>query len=311
MNILVRFFFVIVLGLSSTICFAGGKEEYTWLSNDLMVPFVVNFNDSSALTRLMSIKLIKYQKENLKRQLNRAEALSIMETTLLNREKPFDDDKRNSLMKDIRKCGKQAGGASGLATVVHMSWQNKASNCNEYAKSVMIALEFAQMNSIASGNGPIFKTAVVVGTYEEIYSYTSGLEIALNDHTFVLVEGLSGAMFAIDPWIWQVVKLDNFAKLSSIDPQITDLEKASSKSINLNLELNQIFSRQNGGYYDVIYVNSDTKWQLERKFSQNILNNVHTRNEDMRNLYDNVLMPKFHWAKTYDQLFPAKTTPSQ
>ena len=52
MKNLVKLFFISAIFFSTSVCFAGVREEWLELNSDLLVPFICNFNDSSSAKKI-------------------------------------------------------------------------------------------------------------------------------------------------------------------------------------------------------------------------------------------------------------------
>lgn len=256
-----RFTYIAILMISSSMCFAGQKEEYDELRYNVLEPITAHFGDSSSLTKLISSEMIEMQKSGWKIKNPKATSIDMrnearaavrtkiggarfdeMDKTIPGfckqyTERPFHGSKQE-WVKDV------------LATVISVAWDYKVANCEAYIRIVLLALNFNRLNN-AQLYSSLFKEAAVVKAKPP------------SDHYFVLVEGKSGTMFAVDPWIGQVTILDGVTKLSAItaNPLIKDYPP---KTLN---KLNKLFesSDDNGvAYYDEIYVGKTTQWILRR-----------------------------------------------
>jgi hypothetical protein len=295
----IKLFFIVMLILSACVCFAGPVEEWLWLHDEILVPIQSNFNDSSSSTKLISMELIRMQKEDgvIINEDNIKQMLSLAIENLKNKKKWDPKHFMGNIRNVCGVCNHGQTEAECAADILQTAWQNKISNCGEYADLVMIALEFNRMNYMKNeGKSFIFRNAVYVKAYT-----------GTGDHELVLVEGISGAMFAVDPWIWKVEKLDNFPKLSEI--------KYVNLNDSANQKLNSLFGELYNGkkYYDVKYVNESTMWVLHRERSQDTQRYVSNYDPGMKVFYETPRSdgrPKFRsWTTKYDELVPKLPTP--
>jgi hypothetical protein len=293
---------------SASVCFANALQEELELNSEILVPIINNFNNSSSFTRLVSLELIEMQRSNkIMVDPNKRDIQLYQKAAQQVRSNPSLRGAVEGVLSNCRVClpGQTAGGC--FADAHQYYWTQKASSCAEYAELVMIAFEFNLMNYVALGKAQEwpFKEAVFVKTSPDT-----------GDHGFVLVEGVSGAVFAIDPWIWRVVRLYNFPKLSDIKGVFVNLADVD-KTINLNQILNSLFASPYKGkvLYDGWYVYKNTEWILDRYSFQKIQNYAHEYNPYMKIFYDTPKsdnLPKFRrWTKKYDELVSKPATPDE
>lgn len=280
MNNVVRLFSIIIFILLIPTCLANAiEDEERELNLTLLRPIIDHFSESNSYSKIMSNKILEHEIAT-KTQLNRAQ-VAILKKQIL-KEHPFTDDTLRCIHKTVHRIkGKTL--SEEIAKSYLNVWLMKSVKCSDYAELVLIAFEFNRMNNIIIGRPLHFKTAVLI-----IANTDTG------DHSFVLVEGNSGAVFAVDPWARRVTRLyPNFIKLSNIADKIYKLGD------NDNYQLNLLFGQP---YYDVRYVNYDTKWLLKEEHSQLIRDISLKRNDYMQILYE-TLQPSFpQWELGYKPL---------
>lgn len=302
MKILAKIVFASVLLVLNSVCFADALEEELELNSDILVPIICHFNDSSSLTKCVSTKLIDQQKKD-KMLLNRFEVLSIYSNVAASLK---DYGVKLDAIREASACPKGDKNqltASGLANSLKLAWELKVSNCGEYSLLVMIIFEFNRMNNYLLGKPLNFKEAMFVTTKGKT-----------GDHVFVLIEGLSGTMFAVDPWIWKVTKLEpSFMKLPDIHKGNHSLDTIDIPA-QLNQKINQLYGSNSKAstYYDMIYLQANTKWNLDITRSKKIYDLIHEQNKEMKELYDTLRFSdrlRFpQWVMEYDELFPDHQT---
>lgn len=216
--------------------------------------------------------------------------------------KRLGDERMKEIKREDERCLKYGekffDSSDALATCLSSSWGYKVANCNFYSRMVMTAFAFNLRNHWVQRKQFLFKEAVMVVN-----------KTGTGDHVFVLVEGNSGAMFVVDPWIRQVIQLEDVIKLSAFarHPLIVPYPDAKA--------LNSLFSVSYQGtvYYDETYVNENTKWILRRNDSQAIERFVNTYydstskkdNElNMRDIYTYLRGYFPGWQLEYEELFP-------
>jgi len=178
-----------------------------------------------------------------------------------------------------------------------LAWQLKVSNCLEYSNLAMLAFEFNKMNNILLGKPLNFKEALFINTMNNT-----------GDHIFVLIEGKSGTIFALDPWSRTVVELDPaFINLFSIKPDSDNMIQIPE---TLNKKLNLLYKDT---YYDVLHVREATKWYLDVGYSKKVQGFAHENNNDIKDFYNALRpvgdRPKFpQWILDYDELLPEQHT---
>jgi hypothetical protein len=267
---------VTALVFINTLCFAEAKEEDNELNYAILGPIITHFTDASSYTRQMSKEIIKYQTSNkIKLDLKGTMALG----DELAKKAPFNDDKYKCIRDKIDSM--EETNSTLIAKRYLTAWTYKVEQCVGYANLALIAFEFNRMNSIVNSDKSfLFKYAVLVKAKKN------------GDHRLLLVEGNSGTMFAVDPWIREVRQLYNFTKLSDAKPLNTDDYK----------QLNSLYGVVADGviYYDVFYVDGNTEWELRPTTSKNILDNMQTFDFEMENLYNTLYFPR--WTTKYAKL---------
>jgi hypothetical protein len=312
MKNLFRLFFIFAVFVSS-VCFAGEREEKANLEKNILLPIMNHYGKLASSSKLHSLELIKYHKEN-KKQTNYD---SYPFLPICSDPNYRDLSRKICIVQSMWKTCPILGVVTtkGFVEKTLYSWNQKVSNCGEYADLVMIAFEFYYMNnSIKVPNPQLFKRAAVIHTREN------------GDHRAVLVEGFSGAVFLLDPWSEQVEKVQSFPRLDKIPelanaslrkavPNMTvyDREKIYPlgentfmiDSVDLNTQLNILFRDKETGYYDGWYVEENTTWELDMAATEILRSFVRVKSGEMENLY-NTLKPSFpEWISDYNSLFPA------
>ncbi|MCC2624323.1 MAG: hypothetical protein K0R14_196 [Burkholderiales bacterium] len=269
MKNLVKLIFIATLVFSSSVCLAGKVEEMNELKNNILEPIITHFSDSSSMSRLTSLKLIEMQKADGKFQNLDTNALTHKRTIAMEKVyKEIGKDQYERLAKVAIFCKKytdrpftgtpEESTKDFLLTFVSVAWQNNFASCNIYARTVLLAIAFNNLNNVKQGKSLLFREAAAVQT-----------ESGFGDHSFVVVEGMSGTMYAIDPWIREVKILYGAKKLSDI-PFIPPFIYSFTDD-NQNKILNKLFrvegEDKNTWYYDEVYVREDTKWRLRRDMS--------------------------------------------
>jgi hypothetical protein len=244
---------VVVLSFISILCFADAAEEERELNEAVLQPIINHFPEDSSHTRVMSKMLIKYEMDkNI--QLEPAAAKEKANEFAAN--PPFNDfdySCAREAMQDI-----DTRGIAGFAAKWGLAWHMGIIQCDGYARLALITFYFNMMNYRANNEKPIFKKAALVGTVR-----------GSGDHIFMLAQGDSGTMFAVDPWIRVVKKLPNsFVKLSNVG-----LFTPKELSPDENKLLTGLFGMAdlNGKvYFDGKYVNVNTMWVLEVSLANKI-----------------------------------------
>lgn len=303
MKNLVRLVLCLVLVFSASVCFAGVKEdaEELELNSEILNPINSNFGESASLSRLLSIKLIEMKKK-------RGEARDSDEedSRLDEAESAIESELGLTRVSEMHKitdvCEKYAvsvfdphidNAVGSFAISLSLSWHKKIANCNTYTNLVMFAFEFNQMNNTLLGKDSRFEEAVIAETNVD------------GNHILVLVQGKSGAMFVVDPWIQQVIKLKNVIKLSEVDHSRPTPPYLSSFS------LSSLFGQRYNDkvYYAEIFVDRNTEWNLNLKSTKTIQDFAHINNSDMKSFYESLdggkPSRKFPvWQLGYDKLVP-------
>jgi hypothetical protein len=312
---------VVAILLSTSICYAGKEEdaaaEEAQLNSEILAPITNHFSDSDSYSRLYSLALIKLQQDkygkirDATRKTITDEATEMVDTEL---SKDCEKSKlcsqfenRKNEMKYVENmCGKyyyvaNEGSMDAFTSSLSLAWGHNIVTCNFYTRMVLTAFFFNQMNNLRQGKPWLFKKAEAVRTAPKT-----------GEHVFVLIEGKSGAMFAVDPWIRKVVRLNGVTRLSKIP-----YEAHEDYPYENSEELNILFAHLHKGiaYYDEKYVSQKTKWTIEVGLSDQINGFVHLQDNGpqrkgilrMRDLYM-YLYPKFpSWNLGYDELFPTGT----
>lgn len=326
----IKLIFIIVLVFLTSICFAGQVEEYNELKDNVLEPITAHFSDSSSLSRLISIKMIEMQKMNGKVVDPTHIKLMIMKDRARSEVREEVGSKRFEEMDKIIPLfcqkyskrtftGLQPDFAKDLlTTLVSVAWDYNVANCEAQMRIVLIALDFNRLNYAVRGQKWLFKEAAVVKAKPP------------GDHYFVLVQGLSDTMFAVDPWSRKVTILEDTAtKLSAIsaDPLINDYPDPQKK-------LNKLFEASDDKgikYYDEIYVRENTEWILRRDVTIGYEQFVNTfdpapkratasdkaidiqeikdKNLHMEDLYNHLEFPS--WQVEYKQLFIKTNVPKR
>jgi hypothetical protein len=240
----IKLLFIFVVAFSSALCFADAKEEEAELNVAILDPIINHFPEDSSYTRRMSKALIKWEIDN-NIQLKPAAAKNKAQE--LSKTSPFNNTDYSCAWSAMDKI--DIYDVDGFAAKYLSAWHMGIIQCSGYAHLALITFYFNMMNYTIQNKKQIFKKAALVGTTK-----SSG------NHIFMLVEGDSGTMFAVDPWIREVKKLSGFTKLSDFSWGVVYLKP------NDNILLRRLFgvADQNGKlYFDEIYVNENTDWYLE------------------------------------------------
>jgi hypothetical protein len=250
----IRLLFILILAFSSALCFADAKEEEAELNVAILDPIINHFPEDSSYTRMKSKAILKYEK-NKKIQFNKKEAYDYIKEKERSGELTSRDSDYDCLWDTLDEI--DSTNSDGFAARWGTSWHMNVIQCSGYANLALITFYFNMMNYKIRGEQPMFNGAVFVGARGDT-----------GNHVFILVEGVSGTIFAVDPWIRKVIRLDGFIKLSPLlsNPQgaVYDLKDP------YNGLLNHLFSEEGDNgirYYDALYVNAGTKWFLGVKQS--------------------------------------------
>lgn len=303
MRKLIKAFYILILILNATLCFAGADEEEDRLNSVVLAPILKNYTISSSIEGLRHLYIKKAQIAK-GRQFSADELDEFLK--VLAKKPPFNDYKLKCAYEDMRGKWRRdlehgdsdhenssddeypASAAEIFSENLRMSWNNKMANCGEYAYLVVIILEFNRMNIIRSKMHRFFEKVVLVHSVR-----------GTGDHVFVLVKGVSGIIFAVDPWLRKVKRLEGLNDIPST--LIKDEEIFLNKQENLMLN-EQLFKDP---YYDIFYVNKETQWFFDIQTSAAIENYAHTKANGMKELY-NILLNyeyEFGWTKSYNKLF--------
>src|SRR5579863_3098928 len=286
----IKLFFIFVLAVSSTLCFAyTADEEEAELKSAIFTPIVVHFSKengaNSSISERLSAAIIKIEVDN-KTQFTRDNIVKLIKNGAFS--DIANDEQSVKCMDRIKKAGDVDDPTADFVIRHSDVWSLKMATCRAYAKLVLIAYEFSYLININKNldlTSYPFKDARIISTKKPY------------DHSIVLVEGRSGAMFAIDPWAKKLIRLDlldpAFVKLSAM--------KDSNISNDDNKTLNAIYSKP---YYYAYYVAADTEWEVDHANSDRIVTLVFECNAHMRDFY-NTLQKSFPlWTVGYPKLFP-------
>lgn len=309
-----RLIYIAILLLSAPMCFAGETEEEVELNSKVLVPITKYFSESSSLSRLVSLGMIEAQKKD--GQIKNATEAELKHTQILNEVIGNLDAKRLKEIAETKDVCKKyltnaiiGNSTDSYAAFLSNSWAHKAATCDFYTRMVITAFAFNEMND------KILKTKL---KQPLLFKKIAMIQTApgTGDHMFVIVEGNSGTMFAVDPWIHKVVKLNDFTKLSSMpDKELYEINLSDAN------QLNALFGHEYKSkiYYDEYFVGKNTKWLLNRKFNKhaedfvyNYDNRPHSKVNPlkdnfltMKDIY-NYLRHNFPgWQLEYDELFAA------
>ncbi|MCC2625148.1 MAG: hypothetical protein K0R14_1021 [Burkholderiales bacterium] len=304
----IKLLFIIVLIFSSMMCFATIEEdaaaEETELREAVLNPIINHFPVKSSYTWRVSQAILEQEKSE-KRQFDIDKAKEYLRE--LSEMPGFKDTDYNCIWKEITEMGDRD--INGFVARTILAWQTKVIQCGGYADLAMLTFNFNMMNYKAQGISPIFKEAV----YAVVVKDTG-------DHVLILVEGRSGTMFAVDPWIRNVIKLPNFPGLSNINFSNGKYYLKPQE----NKQLSSLFASadENGKlYYDVMFVDKYSNWVLDRMYSLKI-SCVARSGGPIKTMYEdlnlaNAQFPKRvpwfpRWQLDYDRLIPspAKKEPS-
>src|SRR6185437_560192 len=287
---LIKSFFIAVLVISTTACFATVEEEAAELESAIYNPIVKKFPDKeSSWSRFLSLGIL--EKENSAgKQFSFEEAGDAAEEIV---NKPPLNNKVVKCV--IKQASEYSGKTNGemLRNMITTAWTNQLASCGNFAYMVLVAYAFNEMNNKVLSKPQYFTQAMIIKT-------TKGT----GDHSFVLIKGKSGAIFIVDPWSQKLGVLDIFNKW----PDQTAL-------LNNKDELNKLFKYTFNGedyYYDILYVNPNTTtWEFDSISTNWVLEAVTTKNPHMKRLYDLLKIKNFPlWVNSYDELFQGSDSPT-
>src|SRR5579863_7723108 len=162
MKNLARLVCVVILVFLSSTCFAGETEEKNELEHNILEPIITHFKDSSSLSRLSSIKLIDMQKTDGKFQNLDTNALNSKRLIAADKvRQEIGDDQYKKLNTVAAFCKKyvdrpftgtpEEATKDFLLTFVSVAWQNNFASCNIYARTVILAISFNNLNNVKQG----------------------------------------------------------------------------------------------------------------------------------------------------------------
>jgi hypothetical protein len=278
---LVKIFFITTLVFLNAMCAAEATT--------ILAPIMSHFSEASSKAKLLSKRIIEQQKVKGK-QFEKKDVDDFI-AALKEKEPDFFDDMFAQCMRNVTG----ATYSETYAKAYKNAWNMKVANCGGYAFFVLIAFEFNKMNVLAQdGKKPIFKTARLV------------MATANGDHALVLVEGNSGRVFAVDPWMGVVKKLST--RFAGLDLSRIPIDQSVDLNPEENQQLNLLFSEP---FYDVEFVNKDTEWEIEGDKYKIIYEVAHKYDTNMESFY-NTLRPNFQkqWIFEYAKLFPKCGSPA-
>lgn len=284
MRNLLKLFFILVLFLQFSACFAGAREEKDALIRYIFTPINTHFDEKSSSTVPVSRGLINYQKIK-KCKLNPLEAERLAMSCT-------DEECNARRTEYLRLRGNPQPTVSWFGHSSWLVWKLKAANCNENAYLAKFVFEFNRLNSSEQELpfSSYFKNAFIIHTVP-----------GTGQHDFLMVEGKSGTMFVVDDWSSKVEQLDDSFKglFDSIDYD-EDLHIPQE----LGAKLNELFKVD--GYYDEIYVNKNTKWIAKVPFSINLEGFTKEYNSYMKKFYNALRHDGFPYWVSYDDLYYKK-----
>lgn len=265
-------------------CFAGANEEEAELNQAILHPIIDHFLKDSSYTRKISKQIISHE-VNLGKQLDRNEAAEYLENIL--ESEPFTNDAYECAWK-AQDIIDDRFDSENFAKRYLLAWQNKIGQCYDFTRLALIAFYFNMMNYKIAHPGvtPMFKAAFLTETVGDT-----------GHHLFMLVEGTSGTIFAVDPWAGQVTTVPELTRL----PAILSSDKEDRLVYRLgphdNKRINLLFSQP---YYDVRYVNSDTQWRLQIYSTNKVREMAEGGCGNIKILYDTLRFPR--WQTNYTVL---------
>lgn len=297
MKVLVRVFFVSVMLVSAFTCFANEAAELRELNNMILYPITRHFNESSSITKCMSLEIMKFQIQN-KRQANQVDFDQLWSEL---ESKPWFCEAESNIVTARSHMGcplnlVKSVSITGFAKSHQTFWQLQAANCGELSEFALIAFTFNWINNEKMQQPHLFKKAVLVTT-----------KAKTGDHQLLLVEGVSETLFVVDPWLRSVLPLKKYFPLTgfiigqeiSSSPKMVDMIPLSER---MNSQLTSLYRDKDSGYYDGYSVVKNTQWVLQVAYSKRIQSFAYTYNEDMKNFY-NILKDEFSgFVKAYDEL---------
>jgi|SRR6185437_61570 len=267
-----RIFFVIILLFFSSWCFAITEQEKmiakeeAELNNEIIRPIAERFDEKSSFTGLISEEMIRMQENGLvfdstNKEIRAMEVIQAKEIAKRTIYKEIGEKRYKEMsitMPEI--CEKFSNRSVSdppfygshekfhkdiVAKYLDAALRYNSANCAIQMRMAVVILEFNRINKIRLNQPLLFDQVVVVRATPKY-----------GDHWFVLVQGKSGTVFAVDPWFRKVIKLKGAPKLSEITTDLYPNHKL----------LTSLFAvRYNGKeYYDEAYVREDTQWSLRR-----------------------------------------------
>jgi hypothetical protein len=300
MKFFFKFLFGLIIFFSVSICFAGEEHEFQILDS-VLKSINKHFNLSKSPTKIMS-NMVLEQERALGKQFTSKEAYSYRNGLILQGKAP-----ETKLVDDIVEFS-NLGAVTSTVTPEYAErakdyfmkfWSLDSICCGEYALYAMNAIVFENRNQTAAnkdnkGYVSPFKLVRLVQTQQ-----------GTGNHRIILVEGASGTIFVIDPWINKVVNLSpRFSKLSSMSN--TKLSARDDEELN---HLYHVPAKDGKFYYDALFVGPDTKWEVEEKLSA-LWCNLAQENTNEMNTWYTYIKDVFGWKYTYSELLPEKEWPA-
>ncbi|MCE3268902.1 MAG: hypothetical protein K0R49_1154 [Burkholderiales bacterium] len=295
-----KLFLLSALFSITSLCFAtqADDEEFE-LRQQILNPIYKNFesNPLHAPGKLRAEQLINKQIEEKK---TKYDYNSLQEV-------PWDEEVRDAYqaLEDIHKARrvgvnlKELLSANFFAEEAKTAWDMRAGTCNDYADLVKIIFEFNMLNDEENETPSSFKKAIYIKAEADFSSHPP----SSGNHVFILIEGNSGTVFAVDAFENKITRLrTNFIAT------ITDKDDPEGKGVKLSkgvsTELTELFSQH--GHFDQIFIRPQTRWRVMPAFSTLRRNQIRTYDPSMAKLYKSLQFQQFKGWFDYYELKPFK-----
>src|SRR5579863_3283393 len=288
---LIKSFFIAILIISATTCFADPEDdEFTELKLKILDPIVHNFKKGVGSPSERLRRAILAIEEDEGRQFTKNEICDMVRCGDF--DDAVDDDSFNKCIAVVGQLG-SAIDAGVYAEQYLKLWENKTANCGIYANLVLWAFEFNRVNTIAQGKESRFEMATLAITRP-----------GTGQHVIVLVQGKSGAVFAIDPWIRKVIPFNKVIPSKNFTTKLSTGMRNIALPDSDRIILNFIYSQP---YYDAYYVDAGTVWVIQIDRSKKMVEMLHMYDSNMEKFYNTLKNSGFPWwEKSYIEFFPSQ-----
>ncbi|MCC2644237.1 MAG: hypothetical protein K0R94_15 [Burkholderiales bacterium] len=298
MKKIMKLFLLSALFSITSLCFAtqADDEEFE-LRQQILNPIFEHFqsNPLHAPGKLRAEQLINKQiEEKTKYDYNSLEKVP-WDTNVKNAYQKLEDiHKERRIGVNLNELVSSKFFAEGAKT----AWDMKSGTCNDYADLVKIIFEFNILNDEENDTPSFFTKAIYIKAEadEGRHTPTSG------NHVFILIQGKSGTLFAVDAFENQIKRL----RTNFLDT-IKDEEDKDGRGVKLSPEVSkkvtELFSQD--GVYDILYIRPKTQWLVTPLFSKLRRNQIRTYDPSMAKLYKS-LQSQFKGWFDYYELKPFK-----